>query len=187
MMIAELSEQFFEHGRYLRNWSPKTVSTYQQNLATLRQAIGENPPTQEQPAGVRRVDAPAWADGGRMQRANPRGQLISHMAPRGRSSPGTSAHQSPESGVQIDQHVQRCRCPKADAVPAEGTQSTSSLDDSCCDARLRTADRGSPRAGTSQRGSRRFGSQSYGKGCKGTTGADLHRMPQALVAFPSEV
>jgi integrase/recombinase XerD len=36
--VAELSQQFIDHGRYLRGWSPKTVRTYEQSLATLHAA-----------------------------------------------------------------------------------------------------------------------------------------------------
>jgi hypothetical protein len=45
MTIEKLASQFIDHGRYIRNWSPKTVRTYQQNLATFRQAVGETAPT----------------------------------------------------------------------------------------------------------------------------------------------
>jgi integrase/recombinase XerD len=33
--LSDLAERFIEHGRYLRGWSPKTVLTYRQSLATL--------------------------------------------------------------------------------------------------------------------------------------------------------
>jgi hypothetical protein len=33
--IIDLGEQFVEQGRYLRGWSPKTVRTYRQALATF--------------------------------------------------------------------------------------------------------------------------------------------------------
>ena len=33
--LSVLTEQFIDHGRYLRGWSPKTVRTYRQSLATL--------------------------------------------------------------------------------------------------------------------------------------------------------
>jgi integrase/recombinase XerD len=45
MTIEKLASQFLDQGRYIRNWSPKTVRTYRQNLATLRQAIGDSAPT----------------------------------------------------------------------------------------------------------------------------------------------
>ena len=34
---------FLSHGRYIRNWSPRTVRTYAQSLATLTEALGVAP------------------------------------------------------------------------------------------------------------------------------------------------
>jgi hypothetical protein len=42
---AKLPESFIHHGIYLRNWSPGTVRTYRQGLASLRQHVGEDLPT----------------------------------------------------------------------------------------------------------------------------------------------
>jgi site-specific recombinase XerD len=39
--LAAWTEQFIDHGRYLRGWSPKTVRTYRQSLATLHAANAE--------------------------------------------------------------------------------------------------------------------------------------------------
>ena len=38
MSTLALTEQFIEHGKYLRGWSVKTIRTYRQSLATLHAA-----------------------------------------------------------------------------------------------------------------------------------------------------
>jgi site-specific recombinase XerD len=41
MTFHDLTAEFIRHGRYLRNWSERTVSTYEQGLTALHRAIGE--------------------------------------------------------------------------------------------------------------------------------------------------
>src|SRR6478752_5634776 len=39
--ISGTQEAFLQHGLYLRNWSPRTVRTYRQGLATLRDDLNK--------------------------------------------------------------------------------------------------------------------------------------------------
>ena len=43
MTLDQAIQQFIEQGRYIRNWSPKTVRCYGQCLAIFRQAVSEFP------------------------------------------------------------------------------------------------------------------------------------------------
>lgn len=42
MTFQDLVSDFVRHGRYLRNWSPRTVKTYGQGLHALHLAVGED-------------------------------------------------------------------------------------------------------------------------------------------------
>jgi site-specific recombinase XerD len=41
MDLTQIGDEFIRQGRYLRNWSPRTVRTYQQGLRALRRGIGD--------------------------------------------------------------------------------------------------------------------------------------------------
>jgi site-specific recombinase XerD len=43
MTLDQAVQQFIEHGRYLRNWSPKTVRCYRQCLAIFQRYVTDLP------------------------------------------------------------------------------------------------------------------------------------------------
>jgi integrase/recombinase XerD len=41
MKISDLAEEFYKHGHYMRNWSPRTIRTYRQGLNALSLSLND--------------------------------------------------------------------------------------------------------------------------------------------------